>query len=565
MELFHFLRPLWLLLVPAGFVLAWLWRNPIDSCRRWGSIIAPHLLDHLTIGEKDRPRFRPIHLVVGALALGGVSTAGPAWEKEPPPFAEDKAPMVVALDLSRTMDAVDVPPTRLERAKQKVRDLAALRSGSRTGLVVYAGTAHLVLPPTEDPALLEIFLAALDTSLMPMAGKNAAEALAVADRLLAVESAPGTVLFITDGFDVKKLRTFSAHSEQTPHQVLALAAGTSQGGPIRDKNGRMATDGHGRLIQARFDRESFARFSAEAAVPSASLTLDETDVEWVQRRAMHHLQVVQERTAEVHWKEAGYYATFPIAVLSALWFRRGWTVRWMPVVILVLLIGLAAPTSARVLNDSNPKSDARHSKQENAQNPAQRVYTGVKSLVVNLFLTADQQGRWYFERGDYTTAAERLRDPMWKGLAYYRTGDYASALAQFARLDQAEAFFLMGNCYARMKDYPAAIGAYDNALGRRASFHEAMANRNLVAGLIPRKPKKDDEEGEHDPNLDPDEIKFDKKGKRGKAGAVPQWKVKPEQMAELWMRNLKTSPAEFLREKFRVQAEEATQVPKERS
>ena len=429
MELFHFLRPLWLLLVPAGFVLAWLWRNRTDSRRRWGSIIAPHLLDHLTIGEKDRPRFRPIHLVVGALALGGVSTAGPAWEKEPPPFAEDKAPMVVALDLSRTMDAVDVPPTRLERAKQKVRDLAALRSGSRTGLVVYAGTAHLVLPPTEDPALLEIFLAALDTSLMPMAGKNAAEALAVADRLLAVESAPGAVLFITDGFDVKKLRTFSAHSEQTPHQVLALAAGTSQGGPIRDKNGRMATDGHGRLIQARFDRESFARFSAEAAVPSASLTLDETDVEWVQRRAMHHLQVVQERTAEVHWKEAGYYATFPIAVLSALWFRRGWTVRWMPVVILVLLIGLAAPTSARVLNDSNPKSDARHSKQENAQNPAQRVYTGVKSLVVNLFLTADQQGRWYFERGDYTTAAERFRDPMWKGLAYYRTGDYASALA----------------------------------------------------------------------------------------------------------------------------------------
>ena len=149
---------------------------------------------------------------------------------------------------------------------------------------------------------------------------------------------------------------------------------------------------------------------------------------------------------------------------------------------------------------------------------------------------------------------------MWKGLAYYRNGDYAAALAQFARLDTPEAFFLMGNCYAHMKEFPASVGAYDHALKGRPTFREAIENRKLVAALIPKKPH-DDQEGEADPNLDPDDIKFDKKGKHGKSGSVPQVRVKPEQMAELWMRNLNVSPADFLREKFRVQADETKRSP----
>jgi Ca-activated chloride channel family protein len=596
---FFLLRPWWLLLIPAGIVIAWLWRRQADPRARWRGIIEPALLDHLLVGEQSGVRFTPIHMVAAALVLAGVAAAGPTWEKEPPPFIEDRAPMVVALDLSRTMDATDVPPTRLERAKQKIRDLAAVRSGSRTGLVVYSGTAHLVLPPSEDPALLGLFLEALDTGLMPVAGRNAAAALAVADRVLAVESAPGTVLFITDGFEASEIGKFSEHARTSPYQVIALAAGTTEGGPIRDKKGRMAVDGQGRPIQAKLDREIFSRLSSEAGVPVASLTLDETDVEWVQRRAIHHMQVMQEKTAEVHWEEFGYYGTFPLVFIAAFWFRKGWTVRWLAVVVLGTVIGTVCSTYATAQTNSNSKSEAPNSKQtsdsteiindtsrapnsKQASNLKFEAPNGMqkspiandKSKITNeqsqdrlgfdawileflaaFFLTPDQQGQWSFEHGDYATAAERFRDPMWKGLAYYRRGDYRAALEQFARLDSAEAFFLMGNCYARAKDYPAAVGAYDHALKQRQAFPEAAANRKLVAALIPKKPK-DPEEGEADPNLDPDDIKFDEKGKKGKAGQVPQFKVKPEQMAELWMRNLTISPADFLRDKFRIEADD---------
>jgi len=566
---FFFLRPWFLLLAPAGLAIAWLWSKQADPKARWRGIIEPALLDHLLVGGRPGVQFTPIRLVAASLVLAGIAAAGPTWEREPPPFLEDRAPMVVALDLSPTMDASDLPPTRLERAKQKIHDLASLRSGSRTGLVVYAGTAHLVLPPSEDPALLDLFLEALDTKLMPVSGRHAAEALAVADGALAVESVPGTVLFMTDGFNPSEIETFAEHGRNSPHQVIVLAAGTTEGEPIRGEKGRMAVDRQGKPIQARLDREVFSRLSSQAGVPVASVTLDEADVEWVQRRAMHHMQAMQEKTAEVHWKEFGYYGTFPLVLIAAFWFRKGWTVRWLAVLLLAIAVGTTQTHQAMAQPHEipNPKSQAPNSsettnhkfqiaKREMRTTESSDLGFGAWSLerLASFFFTPDQQGRWLFEQSDYVKAAERFRDPMWKGLAYYRGGDYAAALAQFARLDSAEAFFLMGNCYARTKDYPAAVGAYDHALKQRQAFPEAVENRKLVAALIPKKPK-DPEEGEADPNLDPDDIKFDEKGKKGKAGKVPQFKVKPEQMAELWMRNLTISPADFLREKFRIEAD----------
>ena len=511
---FHFLRPWWLLVVPAALGLVWLWQRRADPRAQWSGAIAPHLLDALVVGATDGFRVRPIHLVAAALVLAGIAVAGPTWRKEPPPFGQDKAPLVVAMELAPTMNATDVAPTRLERAKQKVRDLMARRSGSRTGLVAYAGTAHLVLPPVEDPALVETFLAALDPDLMPVAGNRAAAALDVAHRVLAKESAPGTILFFTDRVDAKDVPAFA---KPTPYQVLLLGVGTSKGGPVRTKDGGVATDESGRPIQARFDADGLKALSSQAGVPVASVTLDDADVAWVERRAQRHLEMMEAGKAELRWRESGWWLTFPIALLSALWFRRGWVVRWAA----ILLLMTAVPVSAGV---------------------------------VDWFLTPDQQGRWQFDHGDYRAAAERFEDPMWKGLALYRAGDYQAALGEFARLDTPDAFFLMGNCYARLRDYARAVPSYDNALKGRPAFPEATANRELTAALL-AKQKEDDQEAA-EPAEKADDVQFDEKGKRGKKGQVDA-PLPAEQTAELWMRNLQTSPADFLRAKFRIQAEEA--------
>ncbi len=173
--------------------------------------------------------------------------------------------------------------------------------------------------------------------------------------------------------------------------------------------------------------------------------------------------------------------------------------------------------------------------------------------LIDYFATPDQQGRWYFERGDYKTAAARFADPTWKGLSFYRAGDYGNALTEFSRLDTANGYFLQGNAQAHLKKYEAAVKSYDNALHARADFPEAKANRALVAALIP---KPEDESDEEPPDIPPDEVKFDDKGKRGKEKTMSPEMVR-KLTADLWMKNLQVSPGEFLRQKFQIEAEQA--------
>ncbi len=201
-------------------------------------MIAPHLLDHLFVRPKERTKLRPIHLFGIAMLLAVLMAAGPSWRREPPPFTVDTAPLILALDLSRSMLVKDVQPSRLERAQQKARDILDTRQGARTGLLVYAGTAHLVLPLTDDPSVLDTYVTALEASVMPVPGKDSAAALRLAQRMLADEQTPGTMLFLTGGIEPAAVETFESFSREQRDQIAVLAVATAGGGAVPFENGR---------------------------------------------------------------------------------------------------------------------------------------------------------------------------------------------------------------------------------------------------------------------------------------------------------------------------------------
>ncbi len=106
----HFLSPhwLWLLLVMPVIYLSFHVRDDVRV--RWKRYIDSDLLDHLIVTRKRSWRFRPIHMVCLLIILGSIALAGPTWKREQPPFTEDTAPLVIALDLSQTMNAIDLIP-----------------------------------------------------------------------------------------------------------------------------------------------------------------------------------------------------------------------------------------------------------------------------------------------------------------------------------------------------------------------------------------------------------------------------------------------------------------------
>ena len=330
---FHFLRPNWLLALAAALLLGLILGRRADAERRWRKVIAPHLLPHLTVGARDRWQVlskycRPRHLLVWVLILGALGLAGPTWEREVSPLAEDTAPLVIALDVSTSMNAVDVQPTRLERAKQKARDLLALRKGARSALVAYAGSAHTVLPLCDDPSVFETYLAALETGVMPRKGKEPARALALAEELLAGEATPGSILFLTDGIAEEHAEAFAEHAARVDDEVLVLAIGTREGGPVREGDSGFATDAAGRRVVTTLDARGLEALEARAGAFVAGATVDDADVERLQRRVQSHLREAQERDRTARWKDQGYWFVYPVALLGLLWFRKGWTVRW---------------------------------------------------------------------------------------------------------------------------------------------------------------------------------------------------------------------------------------------
>lgn len=511
---FHFLRPWWLvgLLVPIAIV--WLSSRSTDLRARWKGMIAPHLLDSLVVAGGMGSRISPGWLLAALLAIATLGAAGPSWQREAPPFVEDTAPLVIAVDLSPTMDAIDVTPSRLERAKLKIKDVVSARAGARTAVIAYAGSAHLVLPLTDDADLIGIYVDALATRIMPLPGKDTTAALKLADDMLAKDGGSGTVLIATDGVEQSALASFKA---ENTNGLVVLGVGTAQGGPVKTPQGGFLSDSNGNRVFAKMDINAFKALRSETDAAVATITDDDTDIRWIGQQIRTNYARKQAKDGS-RWRDGGWWLVLPTAFLFALSFRRGWVVRLGTILISFHVL---IPTGAHA------------------------------GGFEDIWLTPDQQGRLAFERNDFTTAAAEFQNPVWKGVALYRAGRFAEAVDSFAAVDTAESWYDQGNALLQLSRFEEAAAAYGKALDKRPDWADAKANLAIAALLLKRK-KDAEEAGEKAPNQKPDQVQFDDKGKQGKETRIDIG----EQTSELWMKNIQVSPADLMARKFAIEAKE---------
>jgi Ca-activated chloride channel family protein len=494
LDAFHFLRPLWLLALLPLAGLWWAVRRGHSRPAPAPAGIAPHLRAALTVGGDARRRLLPIDGVALALALLAIGAAGPTWSRQPDPFAAQSAPLVIALKVTPSMEEPDIAPTRLDRAKQKIRDLLDLRGGARTALVAYAGTAHIAVPMTEDPGVMLPYLEGLGPEVMPEEGDRAAIALALATDLLAQEAGPGGVLFVADALDPADAAALS----EVANRVAVLAM----------------------LPEGRADRG----MDALAGVPVIQVTPDSSDVARLDRM----LTAAQARAAlaesDQPWQDRGPWLAWPAAFLILLWFRRGWTMRWAATAALALLLP-----------------------------PSQADAEGI----ADWFFTPDQQGRLAFERNAFGRAAELFEDPLWRGYALYRDGQYAAAIEILERVETAQAAFIQGMAHIKSRGYRDGVRAFETALTRDPRYPGAAENlavaREIVAFVEDLQEQSDTGE---DRGIGADEVVFDNEANRGAETQieVPEEGAAAMLTAEQWMTTVDTRTGDFLRSRFALEA-----------
>ena len=323
----HFIRPLWLIALPAIALTWWLVRRHDASQARVGDFVAPHLREALTVNRDARRGLRAVDGVAVATLAIAIAAAGPTWSKLASPWFTETAPLIVAIEVSDSMRSNDFQPTRLDRARFKVMDLVAARTGSRTALIAYAGSAHIVVPPSTDVDVLQPFLESLDPAIMPEPGAATDKVLPLAKSLLGDEAAGGTVLFVNDGFDSADVAPLAEFAGQPNSPALAaLVVGTDEGGVALMPDGSpVMADGGGRL-DTRIDAPLLRRVASEAGVSVVRASTGDADIRQLTRTIQSNLRLADDPDAE--WRDQGWWLLWPAALLSLLWFRRGWTMQW---------------------------------------------------------------------------------------------------------------------------------------------------------------------------------------------------------------------------------------------
>ena len=528
LEHFHFLRPWWALSMLPFAVFARVLRGRLKDRDMFDGIIAPHLLEHLRLDQFQSRWINPTSLGVLVGLLFVIIAMGPSWRQQPSPLSQDESALIVLLDVSSSMKQQDTQPSRLERAKHKVADLLAARPDKRSALVVYAGTAHTVLPLTADQDILTQYLAALEPAMMPRPGKFSEYALPLVDEILRDSTAPASVVLFTDGLGAGSTGAFEEFFAARPHQLLVVGVGTQS-----DKEG---------LIP--LERRSLEKLADATDGHYISLTLDDSDVRNMQRRIDSHYVVVDDDA--LPWLDSGYPLVFICLAIFLMWFRKGWTISYGWILLPIILSAGPQPVLAQG---------------EAAAMPGRSL----TRWFTDLWLTPDQQGRLLMQMGHYPEAAAHFQDPMWKGMAHYYGENFMQAAEYFSRSDSNDALFNEANARAHARDYLRSVHRYDRLLERSPDYPGARENRSTVQAII------DEINRMSEPQQQEAGVGTEEK-QMGGDDAIPaegadelSWEeaevkqftaeeiLHSEATRDMWLRSVQQDPSEFLATKFNMQ------------
>ena len=428
------------------------------STANWEKIVEPHLLQFLaTTPATQKTSLLPwIMCFTGTLLL--LALAGPVREKVPQPLLQKSQARVLVLDLSFSMLATDIKPTRIDRARFKLEDLLKRFVEGDTALIAYAGEAFVISPLTHDPATIAALLPGLRPNIMPVPGSRAEHAFSLAANLLSrSKSGSGHIIWITDGIEGQD---FAALENTVGRNRLSiLAVGTESGSPVALSEGGFLKDKNGAIVIPKLNSQPLEKLAGIKQGSFTVLSIDDRDVEGIieaETTATDFIEDEQLRSSD-KWNEEGPWLLLLALPLAASLFRRGLLFSWS----LLLLFGISSlPNSAQAFGWDD------------------------------LWLRTDQQAEKLFQEGAEKEAAQLFENPEWKGTAAYRTGDYEKAIKEFSRKDGPLANFNRGNSLAFAGRLEEALAAYEKVLAENPKHEDAQFNHDLIEKILQEQQKK---------------------------------------------------------------------------
>jgi Ca-activated chloride channel family protein len=447
---FHFLRPEWFIALFPIAVAFLLQKRRAALSGQWKNIVAPalqpYMLKHDSKGS-DSSGLKYAFLLAAILAV--IALAGPSWKKQPSQVFNSQAGLVIALDLSLSMSAQDVSPSRLQRAKYKILDVLDQNLGNNMALIAYAGDAHVASPLTRDIKTIQSMLPALDPYIMPAQGSNIRSLVDESIKLFEQgKSSPKTLLLVSDGVEKSDI-DYAANALKTADIHLSiLAVGTEQGAPLVQPDGRFFKDSKGQVIMPALEWEDLKSLADKSNGRIRMLGSSDSDIQYLTdtQTLQQGFEETEESVVFDQWFDSGYWLVLPIILLGLLGFRKG--------VLLVVCLMIFQPEDSwadetQVLN------------------------------LPDLLLNSDQAAMRQFNDNP-AAAAQQFKDPNWKASSLYKSQDYQGALDQWQSSEGNESLYNQANALAHLNKLDESIAAYDQVLKSNPNHEDAKFNKALV-------------------------------------------------------------------------------------
>ncbi|SFK18111.1 VWA domain-containing protein [Methylophaga sulfidovorans] len=461
---FHFEQPLWLwalVAVPVIWVLYRLFYSQSNANIKLTQFADSHLLPHLlkdeqSVGQQRRtPIFWTLLTASIIWCLGVMAMAGPMWDFKEAAVFKPTDSLLVLLDLSKSMDAQDVKPSRLIRAQQEIQDIEQTADGVNIGLIAFASVPHVITPLTDDKEALLRLLPSLKTNLVYSQGSNLVPALKRAGEILSSqEGNEKHILVISDGdFSDSDASIFQAENELKKQGVKIhfMGVGTEQGAPIPDEENGYIKD-QGKTVISELEQHRLQTLSQDIGGQYLRADYLDNDTAQLLAQITPSADTVAQQKIRT-WQQRFYIFLLPLMVLALFWFRRG-----AAITTLLICISVFHPYQQAQAAD-----------------------------LQNLFLNSAQQGKKALEDKDYQSAINQFSDPYRRGVAEYKAGQYKQAAASFSQAQresvQQDAKYNLGNAQLMSGQIDAAINTYESLLKQTPNNKDAQYNLEIAKKL----------------------------------------------------------------------------------
>lgn len=458
---FHFVRPYLLFLLIPFFILAIMLLRGNRSTSLWNHICSNDLMPYVLVKKTKRRNISSLFILF-TLALLITALAGPSWQTISQPLIKPLSGLVIALDLSPSMNAEDIKPSRLQRAIYKLNDILNLRKEGQTALVVFSGDPFTVTPLTDDVATIKALLPALETKIMPSSGHSVHKAITKAIELLNQSGlSNGSILLITAQLSTHEKEKIIEIAKQNGITISVLAVATEDAIPIPNAQGGFLTDDKGALVVTTLSKENLTQLAKSTHGAYATISIDDSDINYLSKNfSTNDLTTAKEdlELKQNKWHDQGYLLVLFALPFVSLIFRRG--------LLAMMLFFLPYPIQAISWND--------------------------------LWKTSDQQAEQLFHQEEYQQAKELFQHPDWQAATHYKLGDYENAAKLFQNDSSAEGFFNYGTAKAKQGDFKGALAAYQKSLEINPNHEDAQYNKKLIEGFLQKeKQKKQDKKNQN--------------------------------------------------------------------